>query len=311
MSDRDDDPPEHLLWAQVAEEDPAGYWAGYLLGTGGRTSNVSSRRKLGSRPSVKDGRCAKCGSDDLCSWTNDNVVICERCGQNHAWPRDGSFYYGNGRGKSPITGSRRKVGVSVDDVEAGSNEWRQVSWKRDGYDFSQRMMHRPGYHNEKGEERFTSADDGGEYWLPEGHRLDHRAEEVVQDRSRMFRDLSPEEEDEFRQWARRTTRRCRRGAAKFLASRRAGRGPDHGSRRDHEADPGAPRQAGVAPYRSPDLSPARRCRTARTRCSCPEWRTCRRTRDRNASRPGSCRPAASSRSGACSTRPGRRPNDRP
>lgn len=48
------------------------------------------------RPSLKDGRCAKCGSDNLMSWTNDHVVICEDCGQNHAWPRSGAFYRGGG-----------------------------------------------------------------------------------------------------------------------------------------------------------------------------------------------------------------------
>lgn len=54
------------------------------------------------RPSIKDNRCPKCGSHDLCSWTNDHVVICETCGTNLAWPRDGAFYYGGGRGTNRL-----------------------------------------------------------------------------------------------------------------------------------------------------------------------------------------------------------------
>jgi len=46
------------------------------------------------RPSVKDDQCARCGSDNLMSWTNDRTVICDECGCNHAWPRSGKFYRG-------------------------------------------------------------------------------------------------------------------------------------------------------------------------------------------------------------------------
>jgi hypothetical protein len=49
---------------------------------------------MNRRPSVKNGRCAKCGSDNLMSWTNDHTVICDDCGCNHAWPRNGAFYRG-------------------------------------------------------------------------------------------------------------------------------------------------------------------------------------------------------------------------
>lgn len=59
--------------------------------------------------------------------------------------------------------------VTLDDIRAAGSEWKQITWKisdgpNEGYEFSQKMMWRPGYDNEDGE-RFTSADSGMEVWL--------------------------------------------------------------------------------------------------------------------------------------------------
>jgi hypothetical protein len=71
---------------------------------------------------------------------------------------------------SDFATASRRVGVSLDDIKNTSNDWKRVTWRMpDGsYEFTQRLMHRPGYGDENGE-RFTSADTGGEYWIKPEH----------------------------------------------------------------------------------------------------------------------------------------------